>query len=667
MYVSKINALLHRNVKGESNDTVSPHILPQEYARAKPSLAVPSRSDGSQTDDAMGTGDRGTTMSGVGSDPVALNGIGPVDLIEGIPVALFPGVTISAEGDLLNDGRGDFRGYIIQIRAWTKYDDFTIKGNQHLTVEAGSSENIFNLKYDGKVFAFIDTTPLVDVPGTKFPAMSIKFTSLQTIATSALADEVLQAVHYRNTSDTPPAQAVADIVLISRNGMGYGYDFQSLSNSITAVNDSPTVSVSPTQFAGKAQDLVFSASNGNAVTVSDPEAATLQVTLSAAHGSLTLATSAGLSFIDGDGASDTTMTFQGTTDAINAALDGLLYRGALDYRGEDVLTVSANDLGGSGTGGALTDQRSIAITLDPTNERVGTAGDDILTGTGNPERFLLQHGGDDLASGGGGGDVFVFGNRWGAADRVDGGAGQDTLQLTGQYEIAFGENQITDIERLLLIGGPTGIAFGYTLDMADGNVAAGDRLVVDGRNLVRTESLIFDGTSETDGSYQVFGGFGADVISGGRGDDVLSGEHGVDQLIGGDGEDILVGGLGADILDGGAGADVFRFNSAAESTTIRFDTITGFDVTEDRIDLPFEVTQLYTVNSGSLSVATFRSDLYFSGNHSAAIFTPDSGDLAGRTFLLIDGDGAAGYTPVQDYVIEFAQPTGPLEPVNFFI
>lgn len=661
MYASKINTLRFPANADGSIFAVPPQTLAQGYGELG---SVRTWLDGDRADHAISAAVAAKAVSSV-AIPLALNGIVPVNITEGVPVALFAGATISAEADTSDGGLGDFSGYSLYIRSWSKYDEYIIEGGQNFTVEAGSSDNLFNLKHDGKIFGYFDTAPFVDTPYTTFPSVTIEFTSLQTNATSALVDEVLQAILYRNTSDTPPPQAGAEIVLIAANGWGYGFDHHSLSNSIIPVNDAPSIRVSPIQFAGKGEQLVFSPNNGNAISVSDSESETLQVTLGAAHGTLTLVTNAGLTFISGDGIGDATMTVRGTAAAINAALDGLLYRGAFDYRGEDALTLTASDFGGTGIGGAQSSQETIAIILAPNDDRPGTAGDDTLTGTGDPDRFLLGAGGHDHASGGAGSDLFVFGADWDAGDQVDGGDGQDTLQLTGNYDYRFGDNQITGIERVLLVGGPTGVPLDYRLNMADGNLAAGARLLVDARDLVRTEVLTFDATAEQDGSYEVFGGFGEDILTGGAGDDSLSGLNGADRLSGGAGDDRLIGNLGADLLEGGEGADIFVYKSAAESTTIRFDTIVGFDPSEDRVDLPFDLAGGGILTTGALNRETFSADIARATESFVMIlFTPDSGDFAGRTFAVIDANGDRKYTAVQDYVIEFSQPTEPLHPLT---
>ncbi len=63
------------------------------------------------------------------------------------------------------------------------------------------------------------------------------------------------------------------------------------------------------------------------------------------------------------GTDDTTMTFEGTVPDINVALDGLVFTPGSGWTGPATLTVSSSDLGSSGTGGTLTDNDTITITI----------------------------------------------------------------------------------------------------------------------------------------------------------------------------------------------------------------------------------------------------------------------------------------------------------------
>jgi Ca2+-binding RTX toxin-like protein len=277
----------------------------------------------------------------------------------------------------------------------------------------------------------------------------------------------------------------------------------------------------------------------------------------------------------------------------------------------------------------------------------GGAGDDVLGGNDGNDTFDLSHGGADKADGGAGDDVFDLGGALTAADVIAGGIGKDTVVLDGDYShgLVFGAATMIDVEKLVLAGGHS-----YTLTMNDGNVAAGTELTVDASKLAKSDVFVFDGSAEMDGSFTVKGGRGADAITGGAGNDTLTG---------GKGNDVLTGGGGADVLDGGSGADRFVYHSAAESTGALFDTIEKFSVKTDKIDLWFAVNAVdKMVTGGALSLAHFDGDLASAidaahlGMHDAVVFAPDSGDLAGESFLIVDVNGVAGYQAGQDLVIE---------------
>lgn len=83
-----------------------------------------------------------------------------------------------------------------------------------------------------------------------------------------------------------------------------------------------------------------------------------------------------------------------------------------------------------------------------------------------------------------------------------------------------------------------------------------------------------------DAAVPEIGTTSADLITGTAQDDYLVGGAGDDTLSGGDGADILSDGAGSDLLRGGAGPDYFILGDDGQT-----DTITDFDITEDRIDL----------------------------------------------------------------------------------
>jgi hypothetical protein len=153
-----------------------------------------------------------------------------------------------------------------------------------------------------------------------------------------------------------------DLVLPLANGNAIGIYLGDGAGNFTATADSPVAAggaprgIAAGNFDNAAvvdEDtaLVFSGANGNAITVSDPDGAVgaESLTLSVAHGTLTLATENGLS-IDGGGEGTGFITFTGSLADLNAALDGLTYQGVQDYEGGDTLHIAISDHGGTGGG-----------------------------------------------------------------------------------------------------------------------------------------------------------------------------------------------------------------------------------------------------------------------------------------------------------------------------
>ncbi|HTQ15109.1 MAG TPA: calcium-binding protein [Rhizomicrobium sp.] len=284
------------------------------------------------------------------------------------------------------------------------------------------------------------------------------------------------------------------------------------------------------------------------------------------------------------------------------------------------------------------------------------SGNDKLTGGAQADTFTMTNGGDDTVSGGGGNDNFYFDKTFTAADSVDGGSGNDTLVLQGEYTgshaVVMGADTLTNVETIELSAG-----FNYDLTTNDATVASGQRLVVDGTALKYGNTLIFDGSAETDGTFLLRGGAGNDFLVGGAGADNLEGRG------------------GADMLEGGAGANVFFYGTVADSTGPFYDTIVDFDAGKDVFAVPsVPVTGVVsTITSGTLSQATFDSDLAAAVNstflqpHQCALFTPDSGDLSGETFLVIDENGDPGYQSGGDLVFHLmnASNVGTITTANF--
>jgi hypothetical protein len=145
------------------------------------------------------------------------------------------------------------------------------------------------------------------------------------------------------------------------------------------------------------------------------------VTLSVSHGTLTLASTTGLTFTTGDGTSDATIVFTGTLTNINNALSTVTYNKTASFVGADTLTFTTNDQGNTGAGGAQSTTSTVTIDDD----------------SGNP--FTLTTGADTVFYGSGSNQVSGTNTTATNGDNLTGGSGVDTLTITdSSINLTFG-------------------------------------------------------------------------------------------------------------------------------------------------------------------------------------------------------------------------------------
>jgi hypothetical protein len=115
--------------------------------------------------------------------------------------------------------------------------------------------------------------------------------------------------------------------------------------------------------------LVFSSAKGDAIDVADVEAGSNveQLTLTATHGTLKLASTSGLKVVSGSNKS-ASMTVSGTLANLNAALNGLTFTPTSRYVGAASITISIKDAGDGLTGSA-----TIAVTVSKVSRGVKVA------------------------------------------------------------------------------------------------------------------------------------------------------------------------------------------------------------------------------------------------------------------------------------------------------
>jgi Ca2+-binding RTX toxin-like protein len=291
----------------------------------------------------------------------------------------------------------------------------------------------------------------------------------------------------------------------------------------------------------------------------------------------------------------------------------------------------------------------------------GDGNDTITTGNGD-NQIVAGTGNDTVTAGDGGNDIFGgLGNdtitSGTGADAINGGLGDDTLTGGGGNDTIDGSNGNDTISGGLgndILRGGTGnntLDGGADSDTADYSLSTKAVTVDLGLSTAQAVNSV-----ETDTLTNI---------------ENLTGSAFRDTLTGNSGDNIITGGLGADHLNGGGGSDTFAYASAAESTSVNYDTITDFRVSNDTVDFAFNVNGVDPkISSGHLSTATFDADMAAAvgagqlGIHDAVVFTPDSGSLAGLTFAIVDANGVPGYQAGEDFVIQFDSST-PLQAYDF--
>jgi len=247
------------------------------------------------------------------------------------------------------------------------------------------------------------------------------------------------------------------------------------------------------------------------------------------------------------------------------------------------------------------------------------------TGTG---RFNIAMGLSTTSIVTGNGDdtlTFAAGTGLTSADSVDANGGSDKVALTGNTAVASTDfNNVRNIEIITLENTNTTVSI-TTLDTL---VSAGSVLTLS--NVANSGILTFNGSPETDGSFNITGGSGNDVITGSLGNDTLNGSGGNDSISAGLGNDTLVGDAGndtftfvsvtgltnADSVDGGAGTDtVILSGNTAFAASNYFDNVKNIEtinlsnantntliniVTKDTLVAAAAMLTLTTANTGGM-------------------------------------------------------------------
>jgi CSLREA domain-containing protein len=170
----------------------------------------------------------------------------------------------------------------------------------------------------------------------------------QSLTTTQLAGLVFKPVANANGSAGTFSYSVTD---------GTNTQSQTITLNITSVNDAPVVNL-----ASATQSITSSNSLISGITLSDVDAGNnpVVVTLKVNSGILNVVTTPNVTI----GSNNTgTVTLTGTIANINTALTNLRYSGSNNFSGNDSLNITVNDQGNTGSEGAKSDSKAIALNV----------------------------------------------------------------------------------------------------------------------------------------------------------------------------------------------------------------------------------------------------------------------------------------------------------------
>jgi VCBS repeat-containing protein len=331
------------------------------------------------------------------ADSITVNEGGTVTVLDSTATSVLAndtdaeGNTLSAilvsnvsHGSLTLNGDGTFS--YTHDGSETTSDSFTYKAND------GSADG-------NTVTVSITVNPVNDAPVTVADSITVNeggtATVLDSTAASVLANDTdaegntLSAILVSNVSHGSltlngdgtfsythdGSETTSDSFTYKANDGAADGNTVTISITVNPVNDAPQIAGPTSQSVALNGSLVFKSSNGNAITLSDPDYAGKQLQLSiwVSNGTLALSSSPFVSFSGGT-YPQSSFTLRGTIGALNQALNGMTYTPS--SQGSDTLQMILNDLGNTGSGGPQQDTRNIGLTIGGAQSTIdnGTAG-----------------------------------------------------------------------------------------------------------------------------------------------------------------------------------------------------------------------------------------------------------------------------------------------------
>ncbi|MBY3425447.1 hypothetical protein HFN86_35625 [Rhizobium laguerreae] len=254
------------------------------------------------------------------------------------------------------------------------------------------------------------------------------------------------------------------------------------------------------------------------------------------------------------------------------------------------------------------------------------------------------------ATGGDGDDVIVASS---SAERVNGGAGSDTVDYTGSAE-----GVSVDLAAKRGTGGAEGDQY-HSIENVTGSLLDDEISGDSGSNTL-------SGGGNDD---YLFGDGGADTLIGGDGDDQIDGWDGDDILSGGEGSDILSGDSGNDQIDGGNGTDAIGLLGEIEDYAFFRNADGSITVAnaDDGVDILTSIEQVFLFETGeTLDLSDFVSSAPASAINGTESADTVSSDASDNLISTLGGDDTINASEGNDVidtgkgedVVRFAEPIG---------
>ncbi|MES2098160.1 MAG: Ig-like domain-containing protein, partial [Pseudomonadota bacterium] len=258
-------------------------------------------------------------------------------------------LTINPVNDAPVVSAGNTLSYTENAAATAISTGLTLSDVDSSTLSSASVGITGNFAAGQDVLSFTNTAQFTGSFDSGTGVLSLTLNAAQT-ATLADWQSALRSVSYSNTSDSPSTLARTITFTADDGAAAQHIGTATATVNVAAVNDAPTAAAPADTSIGTAFSHTDLAITGLSVADVDAGGGNVTATVSSLHAGLTF-TTAGLAGSTGIGTHTVTLT--GTVAQVNTALATLVYNSDDGFTGSDSVTLSVNDNGNSGSGGAL--------------------------------------------------------------------------------------------------------------------------------------------------------------------------------------------------------------------------------------------------------------------------------------------------------------------------